>query len=263
MNLNKARVVSELLGLGGGDGQLHKLTIYYERYNLAQGKIEALFNPAEIALTRTARWEQEHAVGQGSSSGKKVEQEFRSVEAETFAIELFFDTYEPRPDTLSAAPVAASFRSASLLPGRTSTDVRQHTDRIAKLVEVNTDLHRPPVCDLRWGVFDIFTGVLTMLHQRFTLFLDDGTPVRAMLTCEFTEVGSQGKARAAELHSADVIKVRQVRRYDTLQGIAAEEYGDPAQWRPIATANGVVNPRALVPGTMLTIPKLTTPKPGQ
>jgi len=94
------------------------------------------------------------------------------------------------------------------------------------------------------------------------MFLDDGTPVRATLTCEFTEVGSHGKARAAELHSADVIKVRQVQRYDTLQSIAAEEYGDPAQWRPIATVNGVVNPRALVPGTTLTIPKLSTPKPG-
>jgi nucleoid-associated protein YgaU len=267
MTVNKARVVSELLGFGGGDGQLHKLTIYYERFNLPQGKVEALFNPAEITLTKTARWEQEQAVGQGGSSGNQVDQEFRSVDAETFSIELFFDTYEPRPDTLSAAQVAASFLPASLIPGRMSTDVRQHTDQIAQLVEVNPDLHQPPVCDLRWGVFDIFTGVLTMLNQRFTLFLDDGTPVRATLTCEFTEVGSLGKARAAEMHSSDVIKVRQVQRYDTLQSVAADEYGDPARWRPIATANGIVNPRALVPGTTLTIPKLTTPnsagpKPG-
>jgi len=103
MTVNKARVVSELLGLGGGDGQLHKLTIYYQRFNLPQGKIEALFNPAEITLTKTARWEQEHAIGQGGSSGNQVDQEFRSVEAETFSIELFFDTYEPRPNTLVPA----------------------------------------------------------------------------------------------------------------------------------------------------------------
>jgi nucleoid-associated protein YgaU len=263
MSLNKARVVSDLLGLGGGTGELHKLTIYYERYNLPQGTIEALFNPSEITLTRSARWEQEHAVGQGGSSGADVEQEFRSVEAETFSIELFFDTYEPRSDPLSATQVAASFVPASLAGARLSTDVREHTSRIAGLVEVNADLHRPPVCDLRWGVFDIFTGVLAMLSQRFTLFLDDGTPVRATLTCEFTEVGTQGKARAAELHSADVIKVRQVQRYDTLQSLAADEYGDPAQWRPIATANGIVNPRGLVPGMTLTIPKLTAQPPGQ
>ena len=51
-------------------------------------------------------------------------------------------------------------------------------------------------------------------------------------------------------------KSRQVRRGDTLQSLAAEEYGDPRQWRHIAVANGIVNPRDLRPGTVLTIPKL-------
>ena len=146
-----------------------------------------------------------------------------------------------------------AFLLASLTPGPQATDVRQYTDQIARLVDVDSDLHRPPICDLRWGVFDIFTGVLTSLHQRFTLFLDDGTPVRATLTCELR----RGRARRPrELHSSDVAKTRQVRRHDTLQSLAAEEYGDPALWRPIATANGIINPRDLLPGTILAIPKL-------
>lgn len=241
MSLNRASGLPESPGSGGGE--LHKLTIYCERGGRrGQDSIEALFNPGEISLTKSANWEQQHAVGQGASSGAQVEQQFRSVDAERFWIELFFDTYESRPATLTR--------------GRQSTDVRRHTDQIAGLAEVDTELHRPPVCSLRWGVFDIFTGVLTTLHQRFTLFLDDGTPVRATLTCEFTEVGSQARARATELHSADVLKVRRVQRYDTLQSLAANEYGDPALWRPIAVANGIVNPRALLPGTMLTIPRL-------
>lgn len=256
MSLNNGTVLSELLGIGGG-GELHKLTIYYERTKRrAQGSIEALFNPSEIGLTRSANWEQQHAVGQGGSSGAAVEQEFRSIEAEKFSIELFFDTYEPRSGGMSVAQIATSFLPATLVPGRMSTDVRRYTDQIARLVEVDTELHRPPVCDLRWGVFDIFTGVLTSLHQRFTLFLDDGTPVRATLTCDFAEVGSQARARASELHSSDVIKTRQVQRYDTLQSLAADEYGDPALWRPIAIANGIVNPRDLPPGTVLAIPRL-------
>jgi nucleoid-associated protein YgaU len=254
MSVNKAKVVSELLGLGSGGGELQKLTIFYE----LSGKpwvdsIEALFNPGEISLTKSSKWEQQHAVGQSSAS---VEQEFRSVEAETFSIELFFDTYESRSSAMTAARAAASFLPASLIPGREASDVRQHTHRIARLVDVETNLHRPPVCNLRWGVFDIFTGVLISLNQLFTLFLDDGTPVRATLTCDFVEVGTQAQARATELHSADVAKTRQVRRYDTLQSLAAEEYGDPALWRPIATANGIVNPRDLLAGAILTIPKL-------
>jgi nucleoid-associated protein YgaU len=253
MSVNKSRAVSQLLGLGSGGGELHKLTIYYEQGGVAgQGSVEALFNPSEISLTRSARWEQQQTVGQNTAT---VEQEFRSVDAETFSIELFFDTYETRSGGLTAASAAATFLPASTVAGRQATDVRQYTDQIAQLVEVDAELHRPPVCDLRWGVFDIFTGVLTTLTQRFTLFLDDGTPVRATLSCDFAEVGTQ--AHATELHSSDVVKTRQVRRYDTLQSLAADEYGDPSLWRPIAIANGIVNPRDLRPGTILTIPKVT------
>jgi nucleoid-associated protein YgaU len=53
-----------------------------------------------------------------------------------------------------------------------------------------------------------------------------------------------------------VAKTRQVRHNDTLHSIAAEEYRDPALWRHIARANGIVNPRDLKPGTVLTIPRL-------
>jgi nucleoid-associated protein YgaU len=253
MSVNKSKAVSELLGLSSGGGELQKLTIFYEKFGTPeQGTIPALFNPAEISLTKSANWEQQHAAGQGDQSSASVEQEFRSVEAETFSIELFFDTYEPAPGTVPGAGAVAASLLAGLAPGRAASDVRRHTDRIARLVDVDKDLHRPPVCDLRWGVFDIFTGVLTSLHQRFTLFLGNGTPVRATLTCDFVEVGTQ----ATELHSSDVAKTRQVRRHDTLQSLAAEEYGDPALWRPIATANGIINPRDLLPGTVLAIPKL-------
>ena len=43
---------------------------------------------------------------------------------------------------------------------------------------------------------------------------------------------------------------------DALWRIAAEEYGDPAQWRPIAAANNITNPRVLEPGTELIIPSI-------
>ena len=257
MSINRAKVVSEVLGLGSGGGELQKLTIYYEKSGRrGPGSIPALFNPSEITLTKTANWEQQHAAGQGGLGATSVEQEFRSVDAERFSIELFFDTYESRSSALTSAGAAASFLPASLIPGRGSSDVRYYTDQIAQLVKVDTELHRPPVCDLRWGVFDIFTGVLTTLSQRFTLFLDDGTPVRATLTCDFVEASTLAQARATELHSSDVVKTRQARRHDTLQSVAADEYGDPAQWRLIAAANGIVNPRDLPPGTILTIPKL-------
>jgi nucleoid-associated protein YgaU len=257
MSVNKARLASELLGLAAGGGELQKLTILYERHGgRRRGSVQALFNPSEITLAKAATWEQQRVVSQGAADSGAVEQEFRSLEAETFSTELFFDTYESRSDGVAWRHAATSLLPASLLGARDATDVRRHTDQIAQLVEVDRELHRPPVCQLRWGAFDIFTGVLTSLQQRFTLFLEDGTPVRATLTCSFAEVRGTAQARATELHSADVARTRRVRRGDTLHSLAADEYGDPALWRHIARANGIVNPRDLPPGTVLTIPKL-------
>ena len=49
-----------------------------------------------------------------------------------------------------------------------------------------------------------------------------------------------------------------MKRGDTLSRIAAEEYGDPREWRHIAdeTADVLENPRRLEPGTILVIPPL-------
>ncbi|MGZ4540340.1 MAG: LysM peptidoglycan-binding domain-containing protein, partial [Blastococcus sp.] len=84
-----------------------------------------------------------------------------------------------------------------------------------------------------------------------------GSPVRARLECTFTEwLSARREALLQHKQSPDVAKTRVVRRGDTLSAIAAEEYGDPAVWRPIAVANGILDPRQLPPGQVLTIPVL-------
>jgi nucleoid-associated protein YgaU len=250
MAMSKARVASELLGLGTGGAALQRLTIQRE----GGGTVQALFNPTEISVSGAASWDQEQPASYGGPNGATVELEFRSVEAQTLSIELFFDTYESRAATTLKGAVLSLLPTA--LSQREATDVRGYTAQVAELAEVDRTLHRPPVCGLRWGAFDIFTGVLTSLNQRFTLFLEDGTPVRATLSCSFLGISRAWRGGKGELQSSDVAKTRLVRRNDTLHSIAAEEYRDPALWRHIARANGIVNPRDLQPGTVLTIPRL-------
>lgn len=242
MTISVPEAVPGLPSVLASSGELQKLTIFYEQSRgRPDGSVQALFNPSEISLTRSAQWEQRKAVAQAGLASAAVVQQFLSVAADAISLDLFFDTYEQR-----RGPVL----------GRAASDVRRHTERVAALLSVERDLHRPPVCRLRWGAFAIFTGVLTGVSEQFTLFLPDGTPVRATLSCEFAQVTSAAHARVGELHSSDVVKIRQVRRNETLQSLAAEEYGDPALWRPIALANGIVSPRSLRPGTMLMIPRL-------
>jgi hypothetical protein len=256
MALNKAKLASELAGLGSGGGGLEKLTIRYTDGLGGPHEIPALFNPTEISISRSVSYKQKRVASRGGVDHFGVEQKLTDVEAASLSIELLFDSYESRSDASMWKRAASQLRS-NLDPFATgdATDVRRMTSRVAILALPDPDLHEPPVCHLSWGRFDVFDGVLTSLDQRFTMFLADGTPVRATLSCTFAEHTDDAYKKEAELHSADVAKTRVVRRHDSLQRIAADEYGDPGLWRLIAKANGIVNPRDPAPGTVLMIPK--------
>jgi nucleoid-associated protein YgaU len=214
--------------------KLEKLTIQVEtEENKFNGKIEVLFNPNQISIQKATKWELTPTAERDAPTSQ-----FTYGEPATLTMDLFFDTYEAR------------------------SDVRDHTDKIYHLttVEKHGDLHRPPLCRLAWGKFNFndFQWVLQSLNQRFTLFLDSGAPVRATLSCTFKQWRSdEVEARLLDKKSPDVIKTRTVRRDDTLSNIAAAAYKDPAQWRPIAEANSIDNPRRLKVGQVLAIPALT------
>lgn len=137
------------------------------------------------------------------------------------------------------------------------SDVRvKYVNAVRKLMNVHGKIHAPPVVKFVWDDFS-FTGVLESLGVTYTLFSDTGKPVRAKLAIalkEYTTIEEQ--VELANKQSPDVEKAYVVQRSDTLSGIAEKAYGDPAPWRLIASANGIVDPRSLEPGTVLTIPRL-------
>jgi nucleoid-associated protein YgaU len=139
------------------------------------------------------------------------------------------------------------------------TDVRvKYVDNIRNLMNVAGAIHAPPVVIFHWDTIH-FTGVLESLGVTYTLFSDEGKPVRAKLAIglkEFTTIAEQ--AALAKKQSPDVEKAYVASRGDTLSGIAEQAYGDPAAWRAIARANGIADPRHVEPGAVLTIPRLAT-----
>jgi nucleoid-associated protein YgaU len=201
--------------------------------------VEALFNPNQITINKSSRWSTS-AKGE-TDTGKS---HFPHGEPATLTLDLFFDTYEE------------------------GTDVRVHTSKLFFLttVQEHGKLHRPPLCKIQWGAFNISdeyqcTWVLQSLNQRFTLFLADGMPVRATLSCTFQQWRSEKlEEKLLKRESVDVIKRRVVSSADTLSSIAAEEYEDPLLWRPIAERNNIHQPRKLVIGQVLAIPALRSRK---
>lgn len=190
-------------------------------------EIPVLFNPNEYTLDKQVNYSDEELPGRETPVTQ-----FVRGEAETLSMDLFLDTSEE------------------------GSDVRDHTDRIHELLEVDEELHAPPVCRFVWGTLS-FTCVVQNASMSYTMFLPDGVPVRARVDVTFREYRSLGEEMSATpRQSADRTKVWTVTEGDTLPAIAAEEYGDPRKWRPIAEANGLVTPRTLEPGRELVVPPL-------
>lgn len=187
--------------------------------------ISVLFNPSQYSLEKGNQFAEIGVPGLGSPILQYVRGNTRNL-----SMELFFDTYEQR------------------------TDVREHTDKIYNLLNIEEETHAPPVCTFGWGSFS-FRCVLSQVGGRFTLFLSDGTPVRATLNVTFKEfIEVEVLVRETPTASTDRTKTYLVKRGDTLSSIAAAQYGDPAKWRPIAVANHIDNPRRLEPGPLLIPP---------
>ena len=132
----------------------------------------------------------------------------------------------------------------------------EYVTRIRGLLDPDPKLHAPPLVAFAWGRRS-FTGVLDGLDITYLLFDPDGVPLRAKLAItlkEYRTVAAQ--EREFRRSSPDVEKTYLVRLGDTLAGIAAAVYADPARWRDLAVANGIDDPRAVRPGRRLTVPRL-------
>lgn len=216
---------------------LEKLIIMVEKKEKLtfskENVIKAKFNPEKLSFSKSVSWKQEKA-----KERDVPELQFTSASPRTLSIDLFFDTYDT--------------------PKIKKDNVRDQTEKLLALTMVDADKHRPPICRLSWGAWKIFfQGVLERLSQDFTLFLEDGTPVRAKCQCTFKEWRTNyDDLNKQSTKSSDIVKAHTVRRGDTLSSIAAVEYDNPGLWRHIAEANAIDNPLMLSPGMVLTIPTL-------
>lgn len=193
----------------------------------------ALFNPDKLMFNKSVNWQK-----QGAAQRDVPELQFTNAEPRTLNLDLLFDTYDT--------------------PDVKKTDVREYTKKLFHLttVENHGDKHRPPVCRLAWGAVGVFfQGVLERLEQQFTLFMEDGTPVRSTSKCTFKEwITNYEDLNKQALESSDIVKTRTLKRGETLSSIAAEEYRNPTLWRLIAQENGIDDPRGVAPGTKVLIP---------
>ncbi len=221
------------------------LTPLDRRGNPVKGKeFKVLFNPNAYSITKAVTWSAISATSPGAAqTDRKVNAPtltYGGGGSRTLSLELFYDVTEP-------------------INGVLIDDVRKETNKMVELTRMQKELQRPPAVEIKWGAAPPansdfpFTGVIGMLTQRFTLFSSDGKPLRATLNVTFTEFLDP---ELDQRQTDPEFTTRRVKRGDTLSGIAAEVYRDPARWRLIAEANNLDDPRHLVIGGTLAIPKV-------
>ena len=173
-----------------------------------QEEITVMYNPTELTINTSVQVQ-----GEGANI------QFQRVNQDDLTVSLFFDSYEQR------------------------TDIRDQTKKIQALTKPTTGTgsrKEPPVVLFSWG--DVwFTGIITALNQKFTMFLSSGIPVRAELSVTFKAVLSQ----IEDLESRGYFNCRRlwsVKENDRLYLIANQVFGDPSQWRDIARVNNIYDP---------------------
>lgn len=198
-------------------------------------EIEVMFNPESYHLSCGASYSEKKIAGLDSPVSQYI-----SGESMTLDMTLFFDTYRP-PTPLEAEG---------------GTSVAAKTKPLRELTSPDGTLHRPPTVSFCWGTLH-FRGVVTGVKENYTMFLADGTPVRAKVELSFHSVSDPDTTRRqTPFESPDRTKIRVLHENEQLWNYAYLEYGDAAKWREIARANGILNPLALTVGMQIHLPAL-------
>jgi Contractile injection system tube protein len=124
-------------------------------------QVDAYFNPKELSIDKEVPWNQHK-----STKSNIPVLEFTDAKPKTLSVELLFDGYEKQEDVH-----------------------KKYISVLEKLTEiVDKTKKRPPMCLFVWGKkFPSFMGVIASVATKYTMFLEDGTPVRATATVKMTQ----------------------------------------------------------------------------
>lgn len=211
-----------------------------------QEAIPVQHNPTEFTLDKSVQVSEVACPGLDSPL-----LQFVRGKSETMTVDLFFDTTDSGM-------------------GQGARSVTELTDRIYSLTKIEPGGHTPPICAFMWNARfpgsntavevgsqrrEAFQCIVESVKQRFTLFSPEGVPLRAVLTVTLKEYKTLHEQHwQLNLNSPDRTQAHVVSRGETLSSIAGVHYRRPGEWRRIAVANQISDPRRLRTGIVLRIP---------
>lgn len=192
--------------------------------NKEDAPIDVMFNPTDYTVTTTSSYEKKTVP---NAAGASMEM-FTGKESQKLSLgRLFFDSYEEK------------------------ISVRTYTDKLQALMSTK-DSKKPPLIKFVWGKWS-FTGVMSSMTVKYTMFLDSGIPVRA----EISNLTINSSDKPGEINNEQGSAASGVQKNtdpnQPLYLVAYEEFGDSELWKKLAKKNNVSNPRRLKAGTQLVV----------
>jgi hypothetical protein len=202
--------------------------------NLDTGEeIRLPFNPTEYSIKKTVNWTE--AKNTNENTGRI---EFNGGNPIEISMKLFFDT--------------------SLEGKNVQTEYTNKLWKLTMISDSSKPKPSPPDVEFHWGQRYSFVAVVTSISEQLTLFLPTGIPVRSTVDITIKQAKAENKFPFQNPTSGGFpgYKSHLVRPGDTLDNIAAAEYGDARYWRWLAEVNNLDDPARLRVGTRLQLPKL-------
>lgn len=156
--------------------------------------------------------------------------------------------------------------SMPLETGDAPADVRVITEKVFNFMkpleepgEGDTTRYVAPGVRFQWGTF-FFDGIAESLDESLELWSEDGRPLRATVTMNLSQQGivflrqdpSGTGGAPAGAATVGVTPMQPAQASDSVQSMAARA-GRSGDWKQIAQANGIDNPRSLAPGQLVNI----------
>lgn len=196
------------------------------------GKIPFQFNPKEITISKSAKWDRKPAKG----NKKAGPPEFSGAEPCKLTLEMFFDAVLQR-----------------------KLDVVQAVEQLFSCcvpVDEKAPKPMPPLVVLTWGGISSFNAFVTQVSAKYTLFSSAGVPIRAVCTVNLEEMPGEPRKQNPSSGARAARRVHRFGHGDRLALLAHSEYGDPTMWRKLAAYNDFDDPMRIRPGTPVVLPAI-------
>jgi hypothetical protein len=141
--------------------------------------IKAQYNPKDLQVDLEVPWQKHNQANKSNEQG--IHLEFTGANGREMTVELLFDAYEEKgsiKDKIATIEKLASVIKAGSKKG---------ADR------------RPHRCVVKWGTtVESFRCVIESVSTKYTMFTDDGTPVRATCTVKLKEADVVSMAKNSD-----------------------------------------------------------------